>query len=60
MELPKYPKPTDTLDWFTYQNSKYWTLEIRKSQTKIALVKTLEDWSKKIHLLDDIPFRNNQ
>jgi hypothetical protein len=49
-----YPKPDDTLEGFTNTLQTYWSLEIRKNDTKMALVKIL-DWERKIHLLDDLP-----
>jgi hypothetical protein len=52
-----YPKPTDTLEWFTNTSQKFWDLEIRKTETKMALVKVIDwdNWERKIHLLDDLP-----
>ena len=48
-----YPKPDDTLEGFTNTLQTYWSLEIRKNETKMALVRVLY-WEKKIHLLADL------
>lgn len=48
-----YPKPDDTLEGYTYTGDNYAGLEIRKNETKMALVKIM-DLERKIHLLYDI------
>lgn len=49
-----YSKPDDTLEGYTYTDN-YWEYEIRKKDTKRALVDVLKDWERKIHLLYDMP-----
>ena len=50
-----YPKPDDTLEGFTNTGQKYAKWEIRKSETKLAIVDVLKDWSREIYLLTNYP-----
>ena len=54
MEFPQYPKPSDTLEWFENTKQIFARWEILKSETKLAIVDVLSDWTRKIYLLDDL------
>jgi hypothetical protein len=54
--MPKEPK--QSLEGFTNTGQTYAKWEIWKSETKLAIVDVLKDWSREIYILDDLPNLN--